>query len=524
MNEQPVLTSSDRLGSVGDSTSKTPAFVSVPPLSPRFMRSSSKFKWALCKKTRNADGSDRHKCTTIHSGKIIDALSLMENAKSNSNMNEKQTHPLITHTEEPDSTSQTFADETIPPDDPPPIRNLSSTFKIKLPLGISIAIYILPVVLTALFYLLRINPSIMSWVTLRISAPIRGFMANLTSVIPLSITEVLFTAVGIWLIYYIIKTIKAVIRGQNKLKTLSKQLLFIAVLALYFWSAFSWLWSSGYHAPGFSERNGFYRSGVNADDLIATTSFFAKMANELAPQVARDSEGNFTEPINELFTASTGIYENIAMVYPCLNGTLYRPKPMGYSWVMSRMGYTGMYFALTGEANINTMTPRASLPVTLAHEHAHQLGVHAEDEASFVAILACIKSDNTAFAYSGYLSGLNYLLRAMSQAISRANHEKLYDVGAEIMLAQTIILDSLAPEVRRDRWNSYEFWLSQRTVNTGIGFLDNALTTVNEVVSDAVDAAYDSFLKSQNQSLGLQSYGACVDLLVEYYTRFHPHF
>ena len=142
------------------------------------------------------------------------------------------------------------------------------------------------------------------------------------------------------------------------------------------------------------------------------------------------------------------------------------------------------------------------MPATVAHEHAHQLGVFAEDEANFVGIVACITSGNVVFEYAGYLSGLIYLMRALASV----DFEAWLEIG-----------DSLSEEVLIDWQDNSDFWQSQRTVNTGIGFLDNVLTTVTVTVSDAVDTIYDGFLRSQNQELGIRSYGACVDMLVEYF-------
>ena len=379
---------------------------------------------------------------------------------------------------------------------------LPSKPKFKLPRGALIATYVFPVVITATYYVLRQNPDAMGWASINISSPVRKFSGVLTSVFPFSVTELLIAAAIVWLIYYLVKTAAVTVRRRNKLKIISKRLLLVVVAALYFWGVFCWVWNSGYHAPGFAERNGFTRSGVAAEDLITVTRLFAGRANDLASIVARDESGRFNENRSELYAASTEIYKNIASEFACLEGGLHRPKPMIYSWLMSRTGYSGMYFALTGEANINNMMPSTSLPATLAHEHAHHLGVFAEDEANFVGILACILSGNTAFAYSGYLSGLNHLLNALAVADANAWIE---------------ITHSLSDEVYRDRQDSFDFWSSQRIVDTGVGFVDTALTAVTGAVRDTVDAAYDSFLRSQNQELGLQSYGACVDLLVEYF-------
>jgi len=87
---------------------------------------------------------------------------------------------------------------------------------------------------------------------------------------------------------------------------------------------------------------------------------------------------------------------------------------------------------------------------------------------------------------------------------------KDYDVWYEISTG-------LSEYVITDWRENYDYWESQRRVETGVKFLDNILTNIAVTVSDSVDAIYDGFLKSQSQELGIQSYGACVDLLVEYF-------
>jgi len=375
--------------------------------------------------------------------------------------------------------------------------------RLKPPLAVIIAVCVLPAVLMIAFYALRPVSSVMAWAAVSVSAPVRGFLGLLSSIYPISMMEVLCTAAGIWLIYYLIRTIMVTAHRRSKLKILAKRLLPVVVAALYIWSLFCWLWNSGYHAPGFASRSGFAGGGVSAEDLIAVTKSFAEKANEFSLLVNRDTDGRYIADRRVMFAESTEIYDSISEEFPVLSGRLYRPNSMLYSWLMSRTGYSGMYFALTGEANINTMPPGALMPATVAHEHAHQLGVFAEDEANFVGIAACVSSGNVVFEYAGYLSGLIYLLGALS---------------SEDLVAWYDICDTLSDEVLFD-WNENSgFWQSQRTVNTGIAFIDSVLTTVTVTVSDAVDSIYDGYLKSQNQQLGIKSYGACVDLLVEYFS------
>ncbi|MCL2153751.1 MAG: DUF3810 domain-containing protein [Oscillospiraceae bacterium] len=373
---------------------------------------------------------------------------------------------------------------------------------INLPRGVIIAICSLPVVLIGVFYALRSIPSVMGWVAFRVSAPIRGLLGMLSSIYPFSITEILITVAIIWVIFYSVKTIMVTARRRGKLRILARRLLPVFVAAAYIWGLFCWLWNSGYYAPGFAERHGFSPNGVAISDLAVVASLFAEKANELAPLMLRDENGHYIADRRGVFAASMDIYRNIALEFPDLGGRTYAPKSMMFSWLMSRTGYSGVYFALTGEANINTRIPAPFLPTTVAHEHSHQLGVFAEDEANFVGIAACVTSGNAVFEYSGYISGLGYLLSA------------LHDDDPQSWIRITV---SLSNEVWIDWRDNDDYWESQRRVKTGVEFLDNILTSVTQGVSDAVDAVYDSFLKSQNQTLGLKSYGACVDMLVEYF-------
>jgi len=342
----------------------------------------------------------------------------------------------------------------------------------------------------------------MDWAVTYISAPLRRFFGLLSSIYPFAVMEILATAAVIFLIYYIIKAIIDTSRRQGKWKLLGKRLLPIPVVALYLWGSFCWLWNSGYHATGFAEKNNLTSYGIETADLLAVTEYFANRMNELSLEVARDEEGFLIYDRRAVFDESRYIYKNISEEFPSLRGTLYPPKPMLYSWLMSITAYGGMYFALTGETMINTDPPGVYTPVTIAHEHAHQLGIFAEDEATFMGILAGVTSDNIAFQYAGYMSGYNYL----SGALSGADFDEWLR-----------IYDTLTEEVSRDNSQNSAFWSTTATSNLRIDFLDRFFSFLMRTTRDTVNIVYDDFLKSNDQELGIQSYGAGVDIIVEYF-------
>ena len=150
------------------------------------------------------------------------------------------------------------------------------------------------------------------------------------------------------------------------------------------------------------------------------------------------------------------------------------------------LGFTGMYFPFTGEANVNVDAPACLIPVTIAHEMSHQRMISSELEANFVGIAACVTSNDVAFQYSGYLLGLLQLCNA------------LYPVDAQAW--QDIVYQTFTPELATDWQDNNTYWAA-----------------LESPVEDVAGNAYDSFLKGNGQELGMRSYGACVDLLVAYF-------
>jgi len=381
--------------------------------------------------------------------------------------------------------------------------------RISIPLGVTIGISVLPVVLIGLFYALQNSRPAMDWATNYISAPIRGVFALISSIYPFAVMEVVATFAGVFFIYYVVRSIRVTSRRRGRFKLLCKRFLPVLIIICYVWAMFSWLWLVGYRSTGFAERYGFSNDGVYREDLFAVTQMFAERANELSEQMERDENGRYIADRRQMFADSVYVFDNIAEEFPSLQGRIFQPKSMLYSWLMSITGYSGMYFALTGEAMINTQMPGALMPHTVAHEHAHQLGIFAEEEANFVAILAGISSDNPAFQYAAYMAGLTRLLNALWESddptVSGPSEE------------WQLIMNNLSEYVHIDWQESSEFWATRTVANTGINFLDRFLTGVAETASDVVDAIYDGFLVAQGQELGLRSYGAFVDMLVEHY-------
>ncbi len=342
-----------------------------------------------------------------------------------------------------------------------------------------------PAALITLFYIYKNSQGVADWVETFIAAPYREAAARVTSFGPFqyfSLAEVLIALLVLWALIFLVRTVIVVVRGPQRAAALFMRLSVLVIVAAYLFACYSWLWDAGYRSPSLAERTGLVSGGLAAEQLESVTRLFADKANELSGQVKRDAEGHFDEARSYYFALSKGVYANIAGEIPALGGAYHPPKALISSKLMSLTGFTGVYIALTGEANVNIDAPACLVPFTIAHEMAHQRGVHAEEEANFAAVAACVTSNITVYEYSGYLGGLMYLLPALDSADPNAAQD---------------IRAALSNGVRQDWADNADYWSRHETAAT-----------------EAVTAAYDSYLKYNGEELGVSSYGACVDLLV----------
>ena len=347
------------------------------------------------------------------------------------------------------------------------------------------AALVLPVLLLAAFRLARSSRTFINGWVFGVAAPLEQAMGCFWSLLPFSAAELL-TALFLagnaaWLVWTAVRGV----RGAGWRQVL-RRLLALAAAWLWLWCGLCWLWNGAYYADTFAQRAGLETGAYSVEELTSVTAWFARQAAALSDEVARDGEGRFDESLEDCFAEGPEIYENLAEEFPCLDIPSVRAKPLVCSRLQSILGFTGVYFPFTGEANVNVDAPACLVPATIAHEMSHQRMVASELEANFVGIAACVTSDSTVFQYSGYLMGLIQLCNA------------LYPVDAQAW--QDIVQSCFTAELAAD-WNENNaYWAA-----------------LESPVSDGAEQVYDSFLKGNDQELGIRSYGACVDLLMAYF-------
>lgn len=334
-----------------------------------------------------------------------------------------------------------------------------------------------------LFWVLRGSKACMDWFILHFSAPWKRFFGGLAELLPFSAAELAVTIFVLWAVFMLAHAIYQ--KRVHYRNMIARRILCLCAALVWVYAGFCGFWGVHYYGTGFSEKSGLYPKPVSLEALENTTRFFAQGAVEASGRVQRGSDNRFAADNQQILAYGDACYEQIVQQWPFLEGPHRSPKPAGYSVLMSLSGFTGYLFPFLGESTLNVHCPNVYLPVTIAHEMAHQRGVAPEQEANFLGIAACLSCDNADYRYSGWLFGLSHLSSALNSVAPQAwqsIYEQL-DEGCKADLA----------------WNR-EYWQ---------GF--------DSPVGSLVQTGYSGFLQSYGQKLGLKSYGACVDLLVAYY-------
>ena len=343
----------------------------------------------------------------------------------------------------------------------------------------------IPLALIILFETLKTSQALMSAWVFGLMALAERFLGRMWSVFPFSVAEVLAALFLAGCVIWLVRAVALVVRQKAPLPFL-RRLSALGAAWLWLWAGLCWLWNAAYYTPTFAQREGLNTLPYSVEELAAVTEYFARQAAALAPQVPRDEEGHFAENLSECFDRGTSIYQNIAGEFPSLDIKPVKAKPLLFSRLQSILGFTGIYFPFTGEANVNTDAPACLVPSTIGHEMAHQRMVSSELEANFVGIAACTSCNDVVFQYSGYLMGLINLCNALYPVAPDAGRE--------------IAEQTFNRELDTDWSDNNAYWAA-----------------LESPAEDVAGDVYDSFLRSNDQELGIRSYGACVDLLVNYY-------
>lgn len=308
-----------------------------------------------------------------------------------------------------------------------------------------------------------------TWYAHHIYPILVGVIARFMGVFPFSVVEI-----GLYLL--ILGVIVYALRYWREPGRVAAKGVLMAGILLFLYTCNCGM---NYYATSFSEYVGLERDVYSREELQELCEFLIEKVNETAV------EESYRDEKREWRREGVCAMQRAGELFPALGGFYPEPKEVTVSWILSVQQLCGIYSPFTIEANFNGDMPDYNIPHTLCHELSHLKGFMREDEANFIGYLACIGSERQAFQYSGYLTGWVYA----GNALARVDRETYLELHGK-----------LCEQAQRDLQENNAFW-----------------DRYEGKVAEAANQMNDVYLKVNDQSDGVQSYGRMVDLMLEYY-------
>jgi len=312
-----------------------------------------------------------------------------------------------------------------------------------------------------------------------------GIFGRLFGFFPFSAAEILLYVLSAAGLVWLCVQLARLVRRKEKKRRALNMLATIGCIAGAGYFLFTVLCGFNYHRITFAEQSGLVIRPSSVRELGLLYAELVERANYLRTQVNENENGVMVFHPESAHTIARMAPQGIARLaerYPVFGGYTPPPKPALASRGLSIMNIAGVYIPFTFEANVNVDMPHFNIPFTMMHELAHFKGFMREDEANFIAYLACREMDDAAFQYSGVMLALIYA----GNALFAASPELYREISAGLDAA---ILRDFSDN--RAYWAQFEGPIAQATI-----------------------AVNDAYLRHQRQEDGVRSYGRMVDLLL----------
>ena len=311
-----------------------------------------------------------------------------------------------------------------------------------------------------------------------------GSLGRVSGIFPWSLSELLLYVLAVWILAMSSQEAVYLIKYRKGRKGADTRFLRVFAVAAGLFLVYVLNCGINYHRQSFAESSGIELREYSSEELMKACLWLTEEVNALSSQVDRDEKGVMELEGGKGKAGAEAVkdMQRLGETYDVMAGYYPRPKGLLFPWILSVQQVSGIYSPFTIEANYNSAMTDYCIPFTMCHELSHLRGFMQEQEANYIAFLACIGSDREEFRYSGYLEGWVYCMNVL--------YRTDYDRWEKVR-------EKLADEVEVDLAANRSFWASY-----------------DGTVAEVADRINDTYLKANGQAEGVKSYNRMVDLIV----------
>ena len=311
---------------------------------------------------------------------------------------------------------------------------------------------------------------------------IQAVFTSVTNHVPFAVVDGLLVALALGLPAWWVARIRSAGRGRRGRAAFS--MLFNTVaLAAALSISFQFLWGFNYFRKPLIEKIEFDEERLSSESLRQLYRASVEGLNRESKEARSGEWPVEAEWIGGLDESFNSVLVELGHAGGIPTGV---PKSSLLNLYLGAAGIDGFTNPYGHEVILASELLPFERPFTLAHEWAHLAGFADESEASFVGLLACLRSDLPPVRYSGWLALFRQTPWPSPPSPDRDNGQAVEPPPR------------LAPEVIADLKAINERDLRQRV----------------DLVSEAQGRFYDGFLKANRVEAGIASYGLLVRLVM----------
>jgi hypothetical protein len=304
--------------------------------------------------------------------------------------------------------------------------------------------------------------------------------------IPFSLGDIFYGFLVVVILFKTGQLIKAIFKKKVNRQFLLSGLRQLIFFYLFVYVFFYGLWGLNYNRQGITYQLGLEIKPYTQADIDTVTIILHQRLNSFATTVNEKQRDSFNRK-KLLFEKAAEAYLFASEKYSFLDYTPQSLKPSLFSYLGNYFGFQGYYNPFSGEGQVNTMIPRTLEPFVTVHEIAHQIGYAKENEANFVAFIACRNYPSVVYRYSMYFDMYRYAIRELHSRDSML--AKKYQEG-------------LHPQVKKDYKELKDFFMRNKNP-----------------IEPIIMNLYGSYLKANHQPEGKKTYNQVVAFLIAYYKK-----
>jgi hypothetical protein len=315
-------------------------------------------------------------------------------------------------------------------------------------------------------YLLPPSPA---WIELHYSREIypkiQRVITPLTNRLPFSMADFLIVLLVVGMMAWWARRVKRAGRGR-RLWAIAAMVVHTLVLAAIAVFLFQMMWGLNYSRVPLIEKLDYDKGRVTDQAVSEIASKCVDQLNAASAQVHAEPWpdttrwGELIKPSYESVIADLGVRGGIVPG---------RIKHSIFNFYLAASGIDGFMNPYGLESILNSHILPVEQPFAMAHEWAHLAGFADESEANFIALLTCLRSEDPAVQYAGWLALYPNMPASgfhNEQAESKLKLDPRVVADLEAIYQQQ--KRDIRPWVNAAQWDFYDRFLKANHVTAGV--------------------------------------------------------